>query len=112
MRFNRIRTRIAAGTVAAGLALTAGLGHVAVAAAQPNNGGGWDKEGFLNCLRMQPPDSNPHDWAIACCVQNGGHPTDDGTCHPPDSSPQRQKLAEILQPATITPRQPVASPSR
>src|ERR1700742_3158263 len=102
MRINRIRIRIAVATVGAALALTASLGQVGTAGAQPNNGGGWDKEGFLNCLHMQPPDSNPHDWAVVCCIQNGGHPTDDGTCHPPDSQPQRLNPAEILQPATVT----------
>ena len=96
MRLNRI-------AVASALAVTVGIGQIATAGAQPNTGGGWDKEGFLNCLQMQPPDTNPHDWAVVCCVQNGGHPTDDGTCHPPDANPPRSRLDQILQPATITP---------
>jgi hypothetical protein len=87
------------------MVLAAAVGQVGVANALPNNGSGWDKEGFLNCLHMQPPDSNPHDWAVVCCINSGGQPSDDGVCHPPDSHPPRPELTQSLQPATITPRQ-------
>jgi invasion protein IalB len=102
VKINRIH--FAAAAAGSALALAVGLGHGAVSVAQPNNGGGWDKDGFLYCLQMQPPDTNPHDWAVACCIQNGGHPTDDGTCHPPDGNTPRPRLAQILAPATITPK--------
>ena len=123
MKHTYLRSVIAAGVVAAVLALaTNTLAHPVIAGAEPNNGGGdngWDIGAYDDCMYQQglnepadlpDPDQYMKNAAQDCCDQSGGQWSDsqDECVAPPADSGQQptHRLPGQLPTAVFAPPTP------
>ena len=95
-------------------------GHIATAAAEPNNSGGeWDLGAYDACMAGAPNDATLkqlRSYVLACCVKSGGvwDETNWRCSAPPargDNSSQKPRRA-VIPPGSLEPLGAGANPSR